>query len=207
MLMLYLKRLTRFFSLRLRVLHLSPHPGLRARFAAMRNLQYVTADLADRTVDVRVDITDLPFPDGAFDLIFCSHVLEHVEDDRRALSELFRVTHPNGVALIQVPIDRYRAATLEDPAIVTPQDREKYYWQFDHLRLYGPDFADRMRGAGFTVAVVESVEVAPAHQRRRFGIDRPEELLHVGHKASPAAVSAPPYGGRRRPILRRACAS
>ena len=135
------------------LLHFAPEPGIRRRLAAVSGLDYVTTDLDDRSVAVRADITALPFPDARFDALLCSHVLEHVPDDRRAMRELARVLAPGGWAIVLVPLDKGRSETLEDDAIDSPAGRLAAYWQADHVRLYGRDLADRLRDAGFEVTV------------------------------------------------------
>lgn len=136
------------------LLHFAPEWGLRRRFAQTPNLRYVTGDLDDPDVDLRLDITALPLPDDSFDAVVCSHVLEHVPDDRAAMRELRRVTAPDGWCLVMVPLDLDRAVTYEDPSIQTSEQRERAYWQSDHVRLYAPDIEQRLSGAGFTVARV-----------------------------------------------------
>jgi ubiquinone/menaquinone biosynthesis C-methylase UbiE len=99
------------------------------------NLDYVSTDLERARARVKGDISDLPFPDGSVDVILCSHVLEHVVEDRKALRELYRVLRPGGWALVLVPIDFSRGETFEDPTIVTPTDRERLFGQADHVRI------------------------------------------------------------------------
>ena len=135
----------------LRMLHLAPEETLRRRLRQLKNLRYVTADLNGSNVMVRLDIMQMPFADGAFDVILCSHVLEHVVDDRAAMRECRRVLGPGGRLLVQIPQNNSRATTLEDPSITTLEAREKHYGQFDHLRLYGRDFAQRLTQQGFRV--------------------------------------------------------
>ena len=106
-------------------------------------MEYVSADLDSPLAMANVDITDLPFDDESFDLILCSHVLEHVHDDRLAMRELRRVLKPDGWALLLVPISA--DVTFEDPSIVRPSDRLRLFGQADHVRRYGPDYVDRLR--------------------------------------------------------------
>lgn len=140
------------------LLHFSPEWCLRERLAGRPDLRYVTTDLDPaRDVDLRLDVTALHLPDDGFDAIVCSHVLEHVPDDGAAMRELRRVTAPGGWCLVMVPIDLTREQTYEDPSIVEPTDRERAFLQHDHVRLYAPDIADRLRAAGFEVDVIDTV--------------------------------------------------
>ena len=137
-----------------RVLWFAPEYSLDRHVRALASISVVTADLDGSGVDFAVDLSrHVPFDDGAFDAILCSHVLEHVPDDAKAMRELRRVLAPGGVALVLVPVDYAADRTLEDPAIVTPEQREQAYWQHDHVRLYGRDIADRLAAAGFEVSV------------------------------------------------------
>jgi SAM-dependent methyltransferase len=102
---------------------------------------------------VRCDIAELPFEDGEFDALLCSHVLEHLDDDRPALLELARVLSPGGTALILVPTDSRLTETPEDPSIRSPLARAAAYKEPDHRRLYGLDFPRRLEAAGFVVSI------------------------------------------------------
>lgn len=133
------------------LLHFAPEWCLEQRLRSRPGLRYVTGDLTPGAADLELDITKLAVPDHAFDAIICSHVLEHVEDDRAAIGELFRVLTPGGWAIVMVPLDLGRSVTHEDPAIRTPEDRRREYLQHDHVRLYALDIADRLAAAGFTV--------------------------------------------------------
>lgn len=137
------------------LLHFSPEWCLRRRLSKISGLRYVTADLEDPGVDLQLDITRLDLPDAAFDLVICSHVLEHVPDDAAAMAELRRVTAPGGRCLVMVPLALDRERTYEDASITAPQDREREFLQHDHVRLYAPDIADRLHNAAFDVEVVD----------------------------------------------------
>jgi SAM-dependent methyltransferase len=137
------------------LLHFSPEWCISRRLRATPGLRYVTADLDPAGVDLRLDVTALELPDDAFDAILCSHVLEHVADDTRAMAELRRVTAPGGFCLVMVPLALDRERTYEDPSVTAPDDRRREFLQHDHVRLYAPDIAGRLRDAGFDVEVVD----------------------------------------------------
>ena len=94
------------------------------------------------------------FDECTFDVVVCNHVLEHVPEDRKAMRELQRILKPGGWAVLLVPFDQDRAVTYEDWAIVDPDERERAFGQFDHVRVYGRDYVDRLSDAGFEVSVV-----------------------------------------------------
>lgn len=137
------------------LLHFAPEWCLRRRLSQLPDLRYVTADLEPDGVDLQLDVTRLDLPDGAFDAIICSHVLEHVHDDAAAMAELRRITAPGGWCMVMVPIALDRQRTHEDAKITAPQDREREFLQHDHVRLYAPDIAERLRSAGFDVEVID----------------------------------------------------
>lgn len=121
---------------------------------------YLSCDLEPGRAMDAADIADLKYPSNSFDLIWCSHVLEHVHDDRAAISELQRVLTSSGTCVVAVPI--WRRVTFEDPTIVSPEERLKHFGQGDHVRLYGLDIEDRLRSAGFQVEVITSRDFDPA---------------------------------------------
>ena len=146
------------------LLHFAPEWTMRERLAplaAQRGIRYVTADLDPTGVDLRLDLTALDLPDGAFDAVLCSHVLEHIPDDAAAMRELRRVTAPGGWCLVMVPLDVTRTETYEDPTIVEPDARRRAFLQHDHVRLYAPDIAGRLQGAGFDVETVRPADLGP----------------------------------------------
>jgi SAM-dependent methyltransferase len=151
LLWLYLQNETEFFSKPLKVLHMAPEQCFLSIFKKMKNLDYTTADLYSPIVDVKANILDLPFEDDLFDVVLCNHVLEHIEDDARAMSELFRVMKPEGLGIFQIPQNLQLEKTYEDPTITSPEEKAKHFGQYDHVRVYGKDYFDRLRKAGFKV--------------------------------------------------------
>ena len=155
LLWLYLKGETNFFTDSLRVLHFAPEQAFYKRFRRLPNLEYTTTDLNSPLADVKADICNLPFENNQFDVILCNHVLEHIPEDRKALSELFRVMKPGGWGIFQVPQDLSRENTFSDPSITDPDERRKIFGQYDHVRVYGRDYFDLLRKSGFRVKAVD----------------------------------------------------
>ena len=151
LLWLFLKNETNFFSKKYKVLHMAPEQCFNSLFKEQKNLDYTTADLYSPIVDVKANILDLPFEDDSFDIVFCNHVLEHIEDDHKAMSELYRVMKPGGMGIFQIPQDLLLEKTFEDLSITSPEERKKHFGQYDHVRIYGRDYFDRLRKAGFKV--------------------------------------------------------
>jgi SAM-dependent methyltransferase len=151
-------------------MHVAPNSfGMRRVMEALPLGSYVAVDLDSPLADVHADITDLPFADGSFDLVVCLHVLEHVVDDRAAIREFYRVLRPGGRAVLQVPPSPL-AETFEDASIQTPDERERVFGQFDHVRICGSDYGDRMEEAGFDVTCEDYVERVPEPLRTRYGL-------------------------------------
>jgi len=148
---LYLTRKTDLFVKPQKLLHFAPEQAFLKRFKKLEHLDYTTTDLNSPIADVKADICDLPFDDESFDFIICNHVLEHIPDDTKALSELFRVLRTGGTAILQVPYKASLDQTLEDPSITDPAERQKIFGQYDHVRLYGLDYFDKLSDAGFKV--------------------------------------------------------
>lgn len=165
---LYLRRKTNFFKENLKVLHVAPEYCFIDRFEKMKNLDYVTADIESPLAKVKMDIHDAPFADNTFDVAFCNHVMEHVNDDIKAMSELHRVLKSGGWAIIQSPQDWNLATTFEDDSITDPLAREKHFWQDDHLRLFGRDYGRRLEKGGFEVTEDRFVmdELTPQEVKR-----------------------------------------
>jgi SAM-dependent methyltransferase len=182
---LYLRERTELGTKPARLLHFAPEHALDQVLSSMPHLERVTADLEPGAADLQIDITHIALADSSFDAILCSHVLEHVDDDRRAMSELHRVLRPGGWALILVPLDLNREATLEDPTVTTPEQRVAAYWQADHVRLYALDIADRLREAGFDVRTERLSHDLPAEVVRRHGLVRSDVIFRCSRPHGP----------------------
>ena len=155
LLWLYLKNETSFFKAKLKVLHFAPESALMNQFKKLKNLSYDTIDLNSPIADIKGDICDLPFLDNSYDFILCNHVLEHIIDDNKAMKELYRVLKKNGIGIFQVPMDYNRDTTFEDFSVTNKKERNKLFGQYDHVRIYGLDFFDRLQKVGFTVEKCE----------------------------------------------------
>lgn len=173
---LYLKNETEFFKKPLKVLHMAPEQCFLSLFRKMKNLDYTTADLYSPIVDIKADILDLPFDDDVFDIVLCNHVLEHIEDDQKAMAELFRVMKKGGMGIFQVPQEIEREKTFEDPSITEPEERAKYFGQYDHVRVYGRDYFERLRNAGFKVEEVDYSKVLNPEDIDRYRLAKGEIL-------------------------------
>jgi predicted SAM-dependent methyltransferase len=135
----------------LKVLHFAPEQSFYKLFRNQKNLDYTTTDLLSPLADVKADICNLPFSDNAYDVILCNHVLEHIPDDTKAMQELYRVLKPGGMGIFQIPQDLDRAATFSDDSITDQKERSKIFGQYDHVRIYGRDYFDKLRSIGFNV--------------------------------------------------------
>ncbi|MGH7152736.1 MAG: class I SAM-dependent methyltransferase [Acetobacteraceae bacterium] len=158
-----------------RILHFAPEKALLRQMKD--NAQYETADLHQPGVTHRIDITSIPLSNSGYDIVIAHHVLEHITDDRRALSELFRILRPGGVAVLSVPINASRACTYENPTITDPAEHAAHFSAPDHCRYYGLDFSERLAEAGFQVKTFR----LPPEQEIRYGLLR-DEWLTIAHK-------------------------
>jgi predicted SAM-dependent methyltransferase len=135
----------------LKVLHFAPEQAFYKLFRNQKNLDYTTTDLFSPLADVKADICNLPFENDQYDVILCNHVLEHIPDDTKAMQELYRVLKPGGMAVLQIPQDLSRAITFADDTITDQKERAKIFGQYDHVRIYGRDYFDKLRSIGFKV--------------------------------------------------------
>jgi SAM-dependent methyltransferase len=179
---LYLKNDSNFFQDQLEVLHIAPEQCFHETFKNQKNIRYLTGDLVSPIADMHFDLHEIPLEDHRFDVVFCNHVLEHVDDAMQCMKELHRVMKPGGWGIFQVPQDLTRAETYEDKTIVTPEDREKHFWQKDHVRLFGKDYPDWLRKAGFQVEEQVTSEKYSKQQVDRYRL-MGQEILYIARKA------------------------
>lgn len=175
LLWLYLQNKTDFFQSSKQVLHIAPEQCFLKRFKKL-NHQYITADLYSPIADVKADITSLPFEDNSFDVIFCNHVLEHIPDDTQAMKELYRVMKSGGFGIFQIPIDLNREETFEDNTITDPKERAKIFGQYDHVRIYGRDYFDKLRNVGFLVEEIDYTREISAELVEKYRLTKGEVL-------------------------------
>lgn len=168
LLWLYLERETDLGRRPARVLQFAPEEGSARRLGSAPGVAYVTADLEPGRAELTADITALDMPDAAYDVVLCVHVLEHVPDDRAALREVFRVLAPGGWAILQVPL--FAERTDEDQSITDPAERLRRFGQEDHVRVYGRDFLDRVREAGFSLEVIQMRDRVSRFDQWRYGL-------------------------------------
>jgi SAM-dependent methyltransferase len=171
LLFLYLRRETGLFREPLRVLQVAALLHEHRFFHSQPNLDYQDLDLSRGYADRREDLTALPDPSESFDVIICFHVLEHIPDDRQAMREMARVLKPDGRALVQVPYYPQRGPTYEDFSIVSPAERKKHFGQWDHVRVYGNDFEQRLEESGFTVRFIDYAAGLTPQERRLYGVE------------------------------------
>jgi SAM-dependent methyltransferase len=164
------ERTSVFTDADVRLLHFAPEPSLSRHFRARQSINYVTTDLEMSSVSIRMNITDLLFRDDTFDFILCSHVLEHVVDDRRAMRELNRVLKPTGCALVLVPVFPHLENTYEDVGITSFEERASAFAQGDHVRQPGLDYPNRLIEAGFVVDVVDYPALVGEEVSRHHGL-------------------------------------
>lgn len=179
---LYLKQESNFFTAEnLAVLHMAPEQCFIDMFKKQENLSYLTADIESPIADLHFDLHKIPLEDNRFDVVFCNHVMEHVEDPIQCMKELYRVMKKGGWALMQVPQDFHRDKTYEDASITSPQEREKHFWQKDHLRLFGKDYPQWLEKAGFTVDEFDLNKHFEKNVINRFRLMQ-GEILYIAKK-------------------------
>ena len=172
MIWLWLKESSNLFEGYPRLLHIAPEVSLMRHFKRhyRDNKNYITADLESPLADMHFDVQNIPLEDETVDVIICNHLLEHVEDDRRAMAELYRILKKGGWGIMLVPEDRSRAITFEDDTITDPEERTRIFGQYDHRRIYGRDYDERLSAAGFRVERIDYNERLSPELRQRYAI-------------------------------------
>ncbi len=178
LLWLYLMRETDFFVRTQKILHLAPEYCFIRRFRKVHKADYVTADLESPLADVHCNVQQMPFQDNSFDVVICNHLLEHVDNDFEALSEIFRVLKSGGYAVLLSPVNRQREITYEDATITSPEERSKHFGQKDHLREYGLDYPQRIESIGFKV--YQEDYLTQINHSEKYGLI--SEILYIAKK-------------------------
>lgn len=183
LLWLWLKRETDLFTSLPRLLHIAPEVCLMRHLKRSYKGQkhnYVTADLESPLAHLHFDVMQIPLADESFDVIICNHLLEHVESDKKALSELRRVLCRGGWAVLLSPIDYSREHTFEDDSITDPEERTRLFGQYDHRRVYGRDYVERLREAGFEAQEIDYAARLTDQERREYALT--DEKIYVVRK-------------------------
>ena len=165
----------------IRLLHIAPEKNLQKVIKASTKINYISGDLNPLVADRKIDITDINFENDYFDFIICNHVLEHIVDDRKAMRELFRVLRPEGFDILQVPISKKAKETFEDFSITSPEERERYFGQKDHVRIYGKDYKERLESIGFKVNLYDIKKNLSIQDIKKYGLNE-EEILYIGKR-------------------------
>ncbi len=183
LLWLYLTRETDLFQTLPHLLHIAPEVclmrHLKPHYKAHR-ARYQTADLESPLADLHFDIQQIPLADESVDVVICNHLMEHVADDRQAMRELHRILKTGGWGILLSPVELTRAATFEDDSITDPDERTRIFGQYDHRRIYGNDFVDRLREAGFTAEDIDYAATLSDDERTRFAL--PEDHIYLVKK-------------------------
>lgn len=183
LLWLYLERETSVLQHHPRTLHIAPEVcimrHLKPHFSTCRE-RYVTADLESPLADLHFDVQEIPLPDNSFDFLLCNHLLEHVADDRRALRELYRILRPGGCGILLSPVELDRATTFEDDSITDPAERTRIFGQYDHRRIYGNDYVDRLREAGFEARDIDYRATLTADEQSGYAL--PPDHIYMVYK-------------------------
>lgn len=177
----YLNTKTNFFSTGIHMLHVAPELCFIERFEKIHHKNYITGDIESPLAKVKMDVHNIPFDENTFDVVMCNHVLEHVTDDHKVMTEFLRVLKPGGWAILQSPMDYSMETTYEDPSITDPLEREKHFGQDDHLRMYGLDYGEKLRSAGFNVKEEKVIDLYSPEEIFKLGLDK-NEILYFCEK-------------------------
>lgn len=157
---------------KIKFLHVAPEKQFVDKLKKNENIEYYPSDIDLNMYGVKyqVDVTNIPFEDDMFDVIMCSNVIEHVQEDEVAMQELYRVLKSDGIAFIDVPVFYNLEKTLENlGGITTPQLQETVYGWRGHVRKYGRDYKERLEKVGFRVEEI-TVDVIEEKYARKIGL-------------------------------------
>jgi len=181
LLWLYLQNETDFFEKKMKVLHFAPEAAFINKFKKLKNISYDTIDLDSPLADIKADICDLPIKNDSYDFILCNHVLEHILDDNKAMKELYRILRKNGKGIFQVPLNMELEKTYEDLSITDPKERNEAFGQYDHVRVYGMDFFERLKNVGFKVEKCEYTSKLSEEEKTKYCLPK-KEIIPVCRK-------------------------
>lgn len=160
-----------------KILHIAPEINLTEKLLTFGFSEYICGDLFAYGYKYQdhvrnINILDIPFDKDTFDLIICNHVLEHISSDQLAMKEILRVLKGSGIAILQVPISKSSEKTFEDFSITDPRQRELAFGQFDHVRIYGQDYPEKLKQSGFVVTRVNI-----SHEFAQYGLNQDEDIF------------------------------
>jgi hypothetical protein len=170
----------------LSILHIAPEKQLSYLLRKIKNADYRCGDINPSRYQYYapaeyIDLCAIKYNANTFDLVICNHVLEHIPDDRKAMEEIFRVLKPGGSAILQVPVSMVLDHTYEDPTMISESQRAKAYGQKDHVRIYGKDYPERLKEAGFEVKKISTAGNHAVGRLKKISIDK-KEILFVCYK-------------------------
>lgn len=183
LLWLYLSGETSLEKSRPTLLHIAPEVSLMSKFKAIYKgfpKRYITADLESPLAHLHFDVQQIPLHDDYADVIICNHLLEHVEDDHKAMCEIYRIMKSGGWGILLSPVEYDRQVTFEDDSITDPKERTRIFGQYDHRRIYGLDYADRLRAAGFHVEEIRYLDSIPLELREKYALT--DEIIYLVRK-------------------------
>ncbi len=179
LLYLFLERKTNIFKKDIKLLHIAPEQCLIKIFSNSKNINYISGDLFSPLAKIKMDIHNMPFEDNSFDAILCNHVLEHVQDDKKAIKEINRVMKKDGFSILQVPFYYpIPEKTIEDKSIISKKEREKIYGQSDHLRKYGKDYDKRILSQGLKVKKLNFIDSFSKKEKKYYGLQEKEVIYY-----------------------------
>ena len=182
LLWLFLKNETSIFTSPTKLLHIAPEQAYYKRLKQCSNIEYTSLDLNSPIADINADIKNMPFDNGSFDIVICNHVLEHIEEDDLALSEIYRVLKKGGFSILQIPLDKKQSTTYEDETIKSPELRKKHFGQYDHVRMYGMDFFNKLNDVGFESQPVYYSDRFSKIDKTKYGIEN-EDIIPLARKS------------------------
>ena|SRR2546423_2577835 len=177
----FLETKTDLYTARLKLLHVAPETIFFKSIGKRDNIDYYPADKFPSVYPQGthfIDLLDINFEDNTFDAVICNHVFQYIEEDRKAMAELYRVMKPGAWSIMQVPINKDLPCTYEDPSITDPKEREREFGLAEHVRFYGTDYADRLREAGFFVSVCDFCEEFTEAEINRYGFWKGDAIYY-----------------------------